>query len=115
MRTVEQLHPGRKIAVRPMQADGGKACKQMIEAIREGKTEANFFEGMGCVGGCVGGPRALLPREEGSALLVDHYGKEALYQTPLDNPHVIELLEAGDFLHRGGFSGKKVIFLTRHI
>ena len=50
-----------------MQADGGKACKQMIEAIQEGKTEANFFEGMGCVGGCVGGPRALLPREEGSA------------------------------------------------
>ena len=47
VRTVEQLHPGRKIAVRPMQADGGKACKQMIEAIQEGKTEANFFEGMG--------------------------------------------------------------------
>lgn len=43
VRTVEQLHPGRKIAVRPMQADGGKACKQMIEAIREGKTEANFL------------------------------------------------------------------------
>ena len=36
VRTVEQLHPGRKIAVRPMQADGGKACKQMIEAIRRG-------------------------------------------------------------------------------
>lgn len=43
VRTVEQLHPGRKIAVRPMQADGGKACKQMIEAIQEGKTEANFL------------------------------------------------------------------------
>ena len=43
VRTVEQLHPGRKIAVRPMQADGGKACKQMIEAIQAGKTEANFF------------------------------------------------------------------------
>ena len=47
VRTVEQLHPGRKIAVRPMQADGGKACKQMIEAIQAGNTEANFFEGMG--------------------------------------------------------------------
>lgn len=108
VRTVEQLHPGRKIAVRPMQADGGKACKQMIEAIQEGKTEANFFEGMGCVGGCVGGPRALLPREEGSAY-VDHYGKEALYQTPLENPYVIELLEKLGFSTVEDFL-EKVIF-----
>ena len=112
VRTVEQLHPGRKIAVRPMQADGGKACKQMIEAIREGKTEANFFEGMGCVGGCVGGPRALLPREEGSAY-VDHYGKEALYQTPLENPYVIELLEKLGFSTVEDFLEKSDL-LTRH-
>ena len=112
VRTVEQLHPGRKIAVRPMQADGGKACKQMIEAIQEGKTEANFFEGMGCVGGCVGGPRALLPREEGSAY-VDHYGKEALYQTPLENPYVIELLEKLGFSTVEDFLEKSDL-LTRH-
>lgn len=104
--------PGRKIAVRPMQADGGKACKQMIEAIQEGKTEANFFEGMGCVGGCVGGPRALLPREEGSAY-VDHYGKEALYQTPLENPYVIELLEKLGFSTVEDFLEKSDL-LTRH-
>lgn len=112
VRTVEQLHPGRKIAVRPMQADGGKACKQMIEAIQAGKTEANFFEGMGCVGGCVGGPRALLPREEGSAY-VDHYGKEALYQTPLENPYVIELLEKLGFSTVEDFLEKSDL-LTRH-
>lgn len=104
--------PGRKIAVRPMQADGGKACKQMIEAIQEGKTEANFFEGMGCIGGCVGGPRALLPREEGSAY-VDHYGKEALYQTPLENPYVIELLEKLGFSTVEDFLEKSDL-LTRH-
>ena len=95
-----------------MQADGGKACKQMIEAIQEGKTEANFFEGMGCVGGCVGGPRALLPREEVSAY-VDHYGKEALYQTPLENPYVIELLEKLGFSTVEDFLEKSDL-LTRH-
>lgn len=63
---------------------------------------------MGCVGGCVGGPRALLPREEGSAY-VDHYGKEALYQTPLENPYVIELLEKLGFSTVEDFL-EKVIF-----
>ena len=27
--------------------------------------DANFIEGMGCVGGCVGGPKAIIPRDEG--------------------------------------------------
>jgi iron only hydrogenase large subunit-like protein len=51
---------------------------------------------MGCVGGCVGGPRALIPHEEGRKN-VEEYGKAAPYPTPIDNPYVIELL------HRLGF------------
>ena len=50
----------------------------MIEAIRAGERNANFFEGMGCVGGCVGGPKAILPREEGR-VNVERYGDEAEY------------------------------------
>lgn len=91
-RTVEQLHPGREIMVRPKQADGVAACKKMIEEIRSGETTANFYEGMACQGGCVGGPKALIPREEGREL-VNRYGEEAPYQTPLENPYVIELIE----------------------
>lgn len=95
-RTVEQLHPGREIGVRTRQADGVPACRAMIEELKAGKTDANFFEGMGCVGGCVGGPKAVLSREEGTAH-VDAYGDTAAFATPLENPYVMELL------HRIGF------------
>lgn len=89
--TVERLHPDRDIGVRTKQADGVPACKALIEDIRAGTLDANFFEGMGCVGGCVGGPKAVLDRETGRKN-VDRYGDNALYPTPLDNPYVPELL-----------------------
>ncbi|NCB05754.1 MAG: iron hydrogenase, partial [Clostridia bacterium] len=89
--TVEHLSPNRPIAVRTMQADGVPGCRAMIEALRSGKADANFFEGMGCVGGCVGGPKAILNRERGREL-VERYGEAAVYRTPLENPYVLELL-----------------------
>lgn len=94
--TVEQLNPHRSITVHTRQADGVPACRAMIEELKSGQTTANFYEGMGCVGGCVGGPKAILSREEGREHVVA-YGNEAAYATPLENPYVIELL------HRLGF------------
>jgi iron only hydrogenase large subunit-like protein len=55
------------------------------------------MEGMGCVGGCVGGPKALIPYREGTEH-VNEYGKLACFKTPIDNPQVIELL------HQLGFN-----------
>lgn len=94
--TVEQLNHDKKIKIKTQQADGIPACREMIENLRSGKIEANFFEGMGCVGGCVGGPKAIIDRNEGKRH-VDEYGDNAAYATPLENPYVIELL------HRLGF------------
>lgn len=90
--TVERLNPNREIAVRTQHADGVPACKAMIEALKNGGACANFFEGMGCVGGCVGGPKAIIDRKSGREM-VERYGNEAAYQTPLDNPYVLELLQ----------------------
>ena len=89
--TLERLNPNRTISVRTQQADGVPACKAMIQDILSGNTNANFFEGMGCVGGCVGGPKALIPHKEGR-IHVEEYGNAAPFQTPIDNPYVIELL-----------------------
>ncbi len=94
--TVKRLNPHRKISVHTQQADGVPACKAMIQSIISGEITANFFEGMGCVGGCVGGPRVIIPKEEGRKH-VEEYGNAAPYPTPIDNPYVIELL------HRLGF------------
>ena len=68
------------------------ACRAMVEEIRAGRGNANFFEGMGCRGGCVGGPKAILTCAEGRAR-VDAYGDAAEAKTPLENPFVPELLE----------------------
>ncbi len=95
-KTVSRLNPDRKITVRTKQADGVPACREMINQLKEGKTTANFFEGMGCVGGCVGGPKVMIDRLEGREN-VNNYGDAATYPTPIDNPYVVELL------HRLGF------------
>ena len=89
--TVHRLRPDRSITVHARQADGVPACREMLNALKEGKITENFLEGMGCKGGCVGGPRAIIDRETG-ARHVDQYGEEAPYETPLDNPFVLELL-----------------------
>lgn len=90
--TLERISPNRQITVKTQKADGVKACRDLIDDILAGKTSANFYEGMGCEGGCVGGPRTLIPRNEGRKN-VEEYGKSAAYPTPIDNPYVIELLK----------------------
>lgn len=95
-KTVEQLNPRRTIAVKTRQADGVPGCRAMIEDLKNGKGDANFFEGMGCPGGCVGGPKAILSKEAGREH-VNAYGDEAAYSTPMENPYVIELLHRLQF------------------
>ena len=74
--TETQLRPDRKIKVRAEQADGIPACRELIKRIQNKETDANFFEGMGCQGGCVGGPKAILDRKEGRRQ-VNAYGDSA--------------------------------------
>ncbi len=95
-KTLEQLHPGREIHVAAEQADGVQNLKALIERIKKGEADANFFEGMACPGGCVGGPKAIIEKEKGREC-VNAYGDAAVYQTPLENPYVMELLARLDF------------------
>jgi len=91
-KTVEKLNPNRPISIHTRKADGVPGCKALINDILEGHREGNFFEGMGCVGGCVGGPRAIIDKEKGKSH-VQSYGAAAKYDTPMENPYVIELLK----------------------
>jgi len=90
--TLNKLRPDRQIPLKAEHADGIRACKEMLKTILDGTVWANFIEGMGCVGGCVGGPRALIDRAE-AAQNVNAYGAGAQFETPADNPYVLELLE----------------------
>jgi len=90
--TVKAINPNRKINIRTKQADGVIACKAMINELMAGQMDANFYEGMGCKGGCVGGPKAIIDVESGTKK-VNAYGEEAQYKNPVENPYVIELLD----------------------
>jgi iron only hydrogenase large subunit-like protein len=94
--TVERLNPNRKIVIQTRRADGVVNCKTMMNELIAGNTTANFFEGMGCSGGCVGGPKVIVDKEI-TTDKVNEYGEKAIYRTPIENPYVIELL------HRLGF------------
>lgn len=90
--TLERINPNRNIALKSQKANGVKDCRELINKVINHKSSANFYEGMGCKGGCVGGPKVLIPHEEGRNN-VEEYGKLATYLTPIDNPYVIELLK----------------------
>ncbi len=90
--TLDRLRPEREIPLKSRYADGVPACKALLKDIMEGNAKANFIEGMGCVGGCVGGPKSLIDKDKATAF-VNEYGKTAIYPTPVDNPYVIELLK----------------------
>ncbi len=90
--TVERIAPDRKLPLKAKQGNGVPECKALLKAIMEGAADANFLEGMGCVGGCVGGPRALIDRKEG-AKNVDAYAGLAANKTPVDNPFVLDMLQ----------------------
>jgi len=78
--------------VEPVFANGVTDCKQLLQDILDGKTEGNFFEGMACPGGCVGGPKRILDVEKATAL-VNKYAEESSYKTPAENPYVIDLIQ----------------------
>ena len=97
--TVKRLNPERKIPVRPQTADGVAACRAMLEELEAGASAGtgraagspNFFEGMGCRGGCAGGPKSIISTDE-CVKNIDAYAGKASFATPLDNPYTIELL-----------------------
>ncbi len=57
-----------------------------------GKDTANFIEGMGCKGGCVGGPRTIIETERATEL-VNEFGEDSLILTPFDNLNVVKILK----------------------
>lgn len=63
--------------------DGIEACRVALLKKSKGLLDANFVEGMACVGGCIGGA-GCLTHEPRSRDEIDKYGREALEKTILD-------------------------------
>ncbi len=63
--------------------DGIEECRVALLKKNKNILDANFIEGMACVGGCIGGAGCLTHGEKNKAE-VDKYGKEALEKTITD-------------------------------
>lgn len=63
--------------------DGIEECRTALLKKSRGVLDANFIEGMACIGGCIGGAGCLTHGEKNKAQ-VDEYGREALEKTISD-------------------------------
>ncbi len=69
--------------------DGIEACRVALLKKSKNLLDANFIEGMACVGGCIGGAGCLTHGEKNKAE-VDKYGREALEKTISDAVSVLK-------------------------
>lgn len=89
--TLEKLAPERIKDFKSTQVDGVPNCMKILQSLSEEQSEYSFIEGMGCNGGCVGGPGKLVDVEV-SRPEVESYGDKAISKTPVENPAIYALL-----------------------
>lgn len=74
--------------VKPAVCDGIEACRMALLKKSKNVLDANFIEGMACLGGCIGGAGCLTHGEKNKAE-VDKYGKEAYEKNITDAVSVL--------------------------
>lgn len=77
--------------VKPCICDGIEACKIALLKKSKSLLDANFIEGMACIGGCIGGAGCLTHGEKNKAE-VDKYGREAYEKSIKDATSVLKKL-----------------------
>jgi len=76
--------------LKPCSCDGIEECRIALLKKSKGVLDANFIEGMACVGGCIGGAGCLTHGEKNKAE-VDKYGREAYEKTIKDAVSVLSI------------------------
>lgn len=89
--TLKKILPHRVNDMQSLKVDGIPNCQKTLEQATNGQLEANFIEGMACIGGCVGGPGRIVGIEV-STPAVNGYAEEAAAGTPVENPQIYQLL-----------------------
>ncbi len=73
---------GKGHLINPFSADGIGNCKKALQQLADGELKYNYFEGMGCPGGCVGGP-GILVNSKAAARLVQKFAAKARWESAL--------------------------------
>ena len=75
--------------LKPAVCDGIEACRMALLKKSKNVLDANFIEGMACIGGCIGGAGCLTHGEKNKSE-VDKYGKEAMEKTISDAVSILK-------------------------
>lgn len=90
---IERMFPEKHKWLKSIQGNGIKECKVILEDLQHGNINGNFIEGMGCIGGCVGGPKSIVPRDN-SKVAVDTFADNSKYKVAYDSPVMNGILDA---------------------
>ncbi|MDB2154534.1 [Fe-Fe] hydrogenase large subunit C-terminal domain-containing protein [Clostridium butyricum] len=89
---IEELYPDKFKSFKSSTASGVKECKEILEKALNKELDSNFIEGMGCKGGCVGGPKTLIPLEKGKQQ-VDNFAFDSPIKVPLHSETLDNILK----------------------
>jgi iron only hydrogenase large subunit-like protein len=87
---IERSRPD--IHIRTVKGNGLKECMGILDGVESGEETANFMEGMGCPGGCIGGPGTCV-KVEVAEPLVNGHADDALTRTATNNDLAVLWLE----------------------
>lgn len=88
---LERLFPEKHDLLKAIQGNGVKECKELLTKAENGEVNANFIEGMGCVGGCIGGPKSLIDIGSGKRR-VDEFAENSKIKVAIDSDCMKEIL-----------------------
>ncbi|AZV56968.1 [Fe-Fe] hydrogenase large subunit C-terminal domain-containing protein [Clostridium sp. AWRP] len=107
---VERIFPEKHKLFSAIQANGIRECKEMLTKVQNGEIKANFIEGMGCIGGCVGGPKAIVLKDEGRDR-VNKFAQDSEIKVAVDSECMHGVLHALNIHSIDDFKDEKKIEL----
>lgn len=111
---VEELFPHKFKLLKATQANGVRECKDVLDKLTNKELSANFIEGMGCIGGCVGGPKAIIDKKDGKEC-VDKFANDSKIKIPTDSDHMKYILSKLDIVSIKDFKDEnKIKIFERH-
>jgi iron only hydrogenase large subunit-like protein len=111
--SLEKLFPEKYKLFKAVAVDGVKDCKAILDKAQLGEVDANFIEGMGCIGGCVGGPKAIVSKEIGKEA-VDSYADRSSTRVSTDSECIKEVFhKIGIFSMEDVKKGEKIEIFER--
>ncbi len=111
--SLEKLFPEKHRLFKAVAVDGVKDCKAILDKAQKGEVDANFIEGMGCIGGCVGGPKAIVSKEIGKEA-VDSYADSSSTRVSTDSECIKEVFhKIGIFTMEDVKKGEKIEIFER--